>query len=238
MPTATAQAVFPITSTTKRLLDNLSKIAPQVTLASGAVQRVTGPGKAYAVMATATLSESWPAETAIYNFDKFLGVLSMYEKPTIRFTPDTLVVENDGRGSATKFKLSDPSTIDKVPTKTLPTDHPLAEILLPKATIDQIKKSAALLNLTHFTTSVTENAVAITVFNAQTPNSHAFDVDVQDATIRRSVPAFKITVQVDHMSLLLDGDYMMTVHENWPYLFLTHKNYPVTYYIAKDVAVK
>src|SRR5579885_2208891 len=118
---------FAVSKNTKQILDNFGKIAEQVILVEGNVQKVKGPGKGGAVLALANLPEAWPKEVGIFNFNKFLGTLGLFEKPAIQCgSNDSVLIQNDSKSAnwQVKFKLSDTSTIDRAPAKNFPVDNP------------------------------------------------------------------------------------------------------------------
>lgn len=232
---------FEVTPTTSKVLNNFGKIAEQVILTEGAIQKVKGPGKGGAILATAVLPEPWPQETAIFNFNRFLGTLSLFEKPRLTFGADSVTISNDVKSAAftVKFKLSDSSTIDRVPQKTFPVDNPAVQFVLNEPVLSNLQKSASLLDLQQFTIIVTPEAVQIVAADPKNPNSHKFEFTIGDDLVTRlkDFETFKRTVRfrIEHFDLLLKGDYTVSIGEKWPYVYLQNKALPVTYYIAEDI---
>src|SRR5438105_1792822 len=149
---------FAVSDVTQRILKNFSGIADSMVLNAGATQRTVLQSKS--VFAVAELPDVWPQETALYNVKLFVSVLSQFDKPSIRFDADAMVVfqENSPR-LRIKYRYSDASTIDHAPTRTLPTNDPAVEVIVSSYTLNTIKKTASLLNLTHFTAIVENGGV-------------------------------------------------------------------------------
>jgi hypothetical protein len=230
---------FAVSPTTKKVLDNFSKIAEQVILVEGTQQKVKGPGKGGAVLAVANLPEAWPKEIGIFNFDRFLGTLSLFEKPAIQFNAtDSVLITNDSKTAPwqIKFKLSDTSTIERAPSKNFPVDNPAVEINLSKYTLEKLESAAGQLGLDRFTIAVSKDVVNITSANAKNPNSHVFQFTIPETEVKRHIAGFERSMrfQMGHFNLFMKGDYSVLIGEKWPYAYLQNTSAPVSYYVTED----
>jgi hypothetical protein len=236
------QPAFAVSETTQKLLKNFSQISDHLFLAAGQQQKTIGPGDTSHVLALATFPEAWPKETAIYNLATFLGALSTFEKPVIQFEKEAMVITGD-KGSTLRIKhrYSDPTTIQPIKDKVLPTDNAAVQFCLSHRNLSLIKKTASLLRLTHFNVDVTPTGVMMTATDPKNPSAHAFDLAIPltpeqqqayDAAFSR---VFRLSVA--DISPLLDGDYTVSLAK-WPYAYFAHMTAPVTYFLAEDTTKK
>lgn len=232
---------FAVSPTTSKILKNFSAIAGgQITLQEGPLQKVLGGAgeNTSSVLAVATLPESWPKETPIYDLDLFIGALSSFEKPAIQFGTDGMVMTNDTGKSALKikFRYADPSTIKSAKTKELPTNDPDLSFNLSAFALSQLKKTASLLRLSHFTIVVEKDSVKFLAADPKNPNSHVFELSVPNAEVNRINPNFERSMrfQFNHIVFLMDGDYTVSMTEKWKYGYFQSKSSPVAYFVAED----
>ena len=202
---------FPISDVTKKVFANFCKLSEQVLLQPGSTQKIAGPNKSRSMIAIAMLPEPWPKETAIYNFPKFMSVLSQFDKPAIQFNLDSIIVANDARTSELKvrLRLGDPSTIEQMPEKDFPIDNPAVELMLSKFALGRLTKMASLLDLEHFSLVVDPEHVFVQAADAKNPLSDTFEIAVTDVVRREPAFARSMRFSVANFDRLLDGDYKL-----------------------------
>ena len=64
------------------------------------------------IVATAEVKEVFPTEFAIYDLNEFLAALSLFEKPSLDFNNDFVVMTENG--TSLKYWYSDPSVVTTV----------------------------------------------------------------------------------------------------------------------------
>jgi hypothetical protein len=227
---------FPVSDITQKVLKNFADMADNVLLAEGCVQKIKGPRKAKTMFAVATLPEAWPKQTPIYNFEMFMGALSLFDKPSLRFNADSVIVTSGDRAAEMELdlRLSDSSTMEDLSNNTLPNDNPAVELTLSKVAIEKILKTTALLKLTHFTIAVDPESAIITAADPKNPLSNKCKLNVTDVV--RHDKAFKRSMRfpVSDVQLILGGDYTVAMTAKWTYAYFTNKTLPIAYYIAES----
>ena len=68
---------------TVTVLKNFAQINPSIVFKPGKKLTTISPQKS--IMASATISDEFPSEGAIYDLSRFLGVVSMFESPAYTF---------------------------------------------------------------------------------------------------------------------------------------------------------
>lgn len=99
---------------TLQILKNYATINPSLQFkegdSNGSVLVTVSPNKT--VMAKAKVTESIPSPFAIYDLSRFLGVLSLFDKPNIKLEDKFLVVNSGTNSSRTvKYTYADPKLI-------------------------------------------------------------------------------------------------------------------------------
>lgn len=229
---------FAVSDTTQKVLKNFSGISDQIILNPGTVQRTLLSTKS--VFAVAKLPEPWPRLTPLYKLREFCAVLSQFDKPVIDFSDSGMIVRQDvGTRLRITERYSDPTTVQAAPDRTLPTEDPAIEFILSNYTLSTIKKTAALLRLTHFTVTVKNGEVVLSANDPKLPNSNEFDITIlaADTTVHDASFTRVMRFNVEHIGYLMDGDYNMAIRE-WKYAYLEHKSLPVSYFVAEDTQVE
>lgn len=227
---------FVVGDSTQKILKNFSNINGSLLLRDGKKQKTMLASKA--VLAIADLPDAWPKETGVYDLNMFLGVLSSFPRPGIQFNDDAMIIVDDTKGSklSIKYRYSDPSTILATPNKDLPSNNPDVEFTLSETVLAQVKKTASTLKLASVTLHIDKSDVSIT---AQDPKaektSHALKLDIasEDVQSHKSLQR-TMTFKGEHLGLLVDGTYNVSVASGWKYAFFSNKSLPISYYIVEQ----
>ncbi len=234
MATATSAPVFAVSDVTTKILKNFSSISNSVLLGEGKKQKTVLQSRA--VFAIAEFPEAWPRETGIYDLNTFLGDLSAYDKPTLDFKDEGMVIAASGSSRyKTLYRYSDPSTIMAIGDKTFPKDNPSVEFSLSNFDLSQLKKHTSLLKLEAFTITVKDGAVLIAAKDAKNSSSHGFRMEIPKAEVTMHDKSFSRTIpfKVEHLGMLLDGNYIVALSD-WRYAYLTNQDVPVSYYVTEQ----
>jgi hypothetical protein len=222
-------ASFTISKTTSKLLKNFAGISNSLLLTPGKTQKTLASSKS--VFAVATLPEAWPQETGIFNLSTFLSVLSTFDKPSIEFGKAAFVL-SEGQ-TTVQYRYSDASTIPTPPNKTLKSDDPDVTFKLPDATLTKLNKMSAVLELKAIRISVSGGDVTLTLLDTKNSSSHTITENIPSEDVNASEDAaFDIVLKQEHVALLLEGDYDVSLSGSWPYVFFQHQSEPVNYFIV------
>ena len=78
---------------TINVLKNFAQINPSIQFKPGEVMTTVSPQKT--VMAKATVEETFPSGGAIYDLNRFLGVLSLFDEPELIFNDKMVTVSKE-----------------------------------------------------------------------------------------------------------------------------------------------
>lgn len=133
-----------ISNQTIQILKNFAMINPSIAFEPGEVLQTIATSKS--IMAKAKITESLTTSGAIYDLSRFLGVVSLFEKPDFNFTESQVVVS--GGRSSVNYTFADSSMITTPPKdKQITIDNPDVDINIPGDKIQAVLKAAAVLQL-------------------------------------------------------------------------------------------
>ena len=225
---------FAVSEMTQKIIKNFAVISDSLFLREGTHQRTVSQHKT--VFALADFPEAWPKETGIYALNQFLGELSLFDKPTIEFKDECMVISSaSSTRSRTLYRYSDPSTIMKTPDKTFPRDTPAVEFTLSDYDLSQLKKHTSQLKLETVLIMVKDGAVQLSAAKAKDSAAHGYKLDIPKSEVTIHDPKFnrKIPFKVEHLGYLLDGSYTVALAD-WNYGYFTNTVVPVSYYVTEQ----
>ena len=86
------------TNNTIALLKNFSAINTNLQFTTGNVIKTISPQKN--ILARAEVEEDFPQDFAIYDLNKFLGAISLFDKPEIEVDETKLLIQSNGKFTA------------------------------------------------------------------------------------------------------------------------------------------
>ena len=125
---------------TFNVLKNFSSINSNILIKPGNVIKTVSVGKN--IFAKATVQEEFDTEIAIWDLNKFLGVISMFSNADLEFH-DTHVDISNGRSTVTYF-YSEPEILT-TPNKDISMPKPLFSFDLDEQDLNEILKASSIL---------------------------------------------------------------------------------------------
>lgn len=238
MAASVQNGVLSLSPTTLKIIKNFRRFTKDgVAFAAGTTQRILLQSKS--VFAEAELPDAFPQDLAVYDMDLLLSTLSLFDAPKIEFTPKKMVISTDAPGAklSVMMNYSDPSLIDAdlTPKRTLSSDNPALTFTMSQYTLNTLKKTAGMLNLTHLYVSTKDDGILFSADDPKIPNSNGFTLQVPDSdvTVNDNTYERSMRFQVEHFGFLLDGDYTVSM-AGWKYAAFKNTNLPINYFIAED----
>jgi hypothetical protein len=213
-----------LTDKTKTILENFSKISNSVYFFAGKTQKVMTPAKT--IVAEAEFDEEFPAEFGIYDFAKFLSVLSLFEEPELEFT-DKYVTIKDSTTTATYWFTSKEliSNVVVPQNKSISLSNVDLSFELSKDDYKYLKSSSSVMNLTNFIIEGDGTAINLLVKDADNDTSNKMSKKVGDTT-----DTFQYVGDVSNLRML-DDDYDVKVAKAGIIEFAS-KNNKLKYWVA------
>lgn len=180
---------------TLQVLKNYSSINPSILFREGNV--VTTKTPTGTVFAKATLEQEFPSEFAIYDLNKFLSVLSLFDEPELHIGDKSVVVQS-GRKKV-NYVFADPSSI--VAPKKFNPNFPDADVSfeLTSEVLSHLTKALGVLRQPEI--AVVGNGSVISI---QTANSKDPTADVYSEEVGETDKTFTAYFKAENIRLLPD----------------------------------
>jgi hypothetical protein len=216
-----------ISQETLSILKNFSQLNANLLVRPGnVINTVTG---AKNVMAQATVKEDFPVEFGIWDLNKFLGTLSLFDSPSCEFGEKSVKISGEG-GRAVTYYYSEPSLLTTI-NKQVQMPETVIHLNLTHSVFADLQRAASVLQLPDlsFTSMGGENILAV-VRDKKDPTSNDYSVAVGD--VLGDTPNFEFNFKIDNLKLL-PGDYDVEICESVVSSF-TNTNIDVKYWIALE----
>lgn len=216
-----------ISQETLSILKNFSQLNSNLLVRPGSViNTVTG---AKNVMAQATVQEDFPVEFGIWDLNKFLGTLSLFDSPTCEFGEKSVKISGEG-GRAVTYYYSEPSLLTTI-NKQVQMPETVIHLNLTQSVFADLQRAASVLQLPDLSfTSMQGDSIFAVVRDKKDPTSNDYSVAVGD--VLGDTPNFEFNFKIDNLKLL-PGDYDVEICESVVSSF-TNTNTDVKYWIALE----
>ena len=216
-----------ISQETLSILKNFSQLNSNLLVRPGnVINTVTG---AKNVMAQATVQEDFPVEFGIWDLNKFLGTLSLFDSPTCEFGEKSVKISGEG-GRAVTYYYSEPSLLTTI-NKQVQMPEIVINLSLTQSVFADLQRAASVLQLPDLSfTSMQGDSIFAVVRDKKDPTSNDYSVAVGD--VLGDTPNFEFNFKIDNLKLL-PGDYDVEICESVVSSF-TNTNIDVKYWIALE----
>ena len=174
------------------------------------------------ILVDAEVPELFPSDFAIYDLNKMLGVMSLFQDPELEIGDKTMKV-----GGKVNYMFADPSMIVTQPEKEL--TFPEAEVKFAMSNVDfsQTTKAAAMLGLPHV--CVVGDGSKITLGATDVNNSSSDDFVTEVGTTDKN---FCMVFKIENLKLFA-GDYDVEITSKGISKF-SHTSINLQYFIATE----
>ena len=174
------------------------------------------------ILVDAEVPELFPSDFAIYDLNKMLGVMSLFQDPELEIGNKTMKV-----GGKVNYMFADPSMIVTPPEKEL--TFPEAEVKFAMSNVDfsQTTKAAAMLGLPHV--CVVGDGSKITLGANDVNNSSSDDFVTEVGTTDQN---FCMVFKIENLKLFA-GDYDVEITSKGISKF-SHTSINLQYFIATE----
>ena len=191
---------------TLSILKNFASLNSNILVKPGNVLRTITPSKNG--MAEAKVSESFDTEFGIWDLNKFLGVISLFNNPNFEFH-DKYVIISGGGSQKVKYYYSEPKLLT-TPTKNVNMPNSVVSATLSGSDFTQIQKASAVMQLPDLSFVNKNGSIVAAVTDLKDPTSNNYEVEVGDYD---GSAEFKFNFQIQNIKLLA-GDYDINFAKN------------------------
>ena len=185
------------------------------------------------IVASAEVKETFPIEFAIYDLNEFLASVSLFDKPSLDFKDDFVVMTNDGSsGKVLKYWYSDPSVVTTV-TKEITMPECEVSFTLQYDLLSNVQKAAAIIGVPDMVLEGMDSGIAllkVTDKKNATANDYAVKIDVNNDDGKNH--SYKFWFKVENLKLL-PGKYDVGVSSKNISNFV-NANVDIQYWIALE----
>ena len=207
---------------TYTILKNFAAINSNILIQPGNLLKTVSAGKNIYVEAKVT--EDFDIDVPIWDLNKFLGIVSMFNNPDLEFH-DTHVVITNGRSSVTYY-YSEPSLLT-VPTRELKMPKTTIKFDLDEKDLNEILKASSVLQVSDLRMVGEDGKFTISVDDAGQSTSNSFEIVIDENYTGKD---FEGTINVSEMKFI-PGSYSVELTDTIISKF-THKSLDLSYYIA------
>ena len=205
---------------TVSLLSNFASINQNLQFKSGNKISTISPQKN--ILVKAEIPESFPSDFAIYDLNKFLGVMKLFQDPELEVGEKTMNV-----GGKVKYMFADPTMILTPPEKDLTFPDPEVSFVMSNVDFTQTTKAAAMLGLPHV--CIVGDGSKITLGATDVHNSSSDDFVTEVGTTDKN---FCMVFKIENLKLFA-GDYKVDITSKGISKF-SHTSSNLQYFIATE----
>jgi len=206
---------------TLTLIRNFASINGSIVLKQGNVLSTISEGKN--VMATVTLTESFPSDFGIYDLNEFLSAIGIFTNTQLEFS-DKYVMISDGGTSKIKYFAAGDGIVKAAPS-TIKFPSPDVEFEIDAAQLAMILKTASALKASDVSVVGDGSMLRVFVTDKKNATSNAYQVDIGETE-----ETFKANLKIENLKML-PGDYTVGI-SNKKISRFTSKTSDLTYFVA------
>ena len=220
-----------LSNETVSVLKNFATINQNLVIKSGS--NISTMSAMKNIVASAKVKETWPTDFAIYDLNEFLSALSLFEKPSLDFKNDFVVMTEDGStGKTLKYWYSDPSVVT-TPTKEITMPECEVNFSFEDNLLSNVQKAAAIIGVPDMVLEGMDDGVAllkVTDKKNATANDYAVEVGINNED-EKTLP-YKFWFKVENLKLLA-GTYDVAISSKNISHFV-NANVDIRYWIALE----
>ena len=214
-----------ISDTTKSVLKNFADINQNLLVQPGQELKTISTMKN--ILAKAKIEEEFTSEFGIYDLSEFLGVLSLFKRPTFSFEEKNIGIAEDGTSTKTNYFFSDPAVL-VTPQKDIKMPECEVNFVLTHADLANVKKAAAVMQLPDISVHSDTGDIMLTATDKKNDTSNNYSVKVGD----NSEHKFDFHFKTENLKLI-EGDYDVAISSKNISHF-KHKSKEIEYWIALE----
>lgn len=212
-----------ISAETLNIMKSFSSINPSIYVAPGNTLRSISPAKT--IMSSAKVDDSFETEFAIYDLNRFLSVISLFESPEFEFEDNSVVIKS--KGSSTRYFFADKNMVMVPPEKEIKLPDELVSFVLTADVYKASVQAANVLQAPNWSVTGNGNEIAIEVNDVKNSTSDSFRVVVGETT-----EEFNIVFKVDNLKMMMN-DYNVEVSSKGISRFTT-RDEKLSYFVATE----
>jgi hypothetical protein len=182
-----------LSAKTIQILKNFSSINPSIMFNAGNTLSTISPLKT--VMARAQIDETIEKDFGIFDLNRFLGVLSLFNDPELLLC-DNYVKITDGRKSV-NFIYADPITMILPPNKDIKVGDSYVEFNLTADNLQNLMKASSVLQLPEIALVGEDGRLLLRAMDSKNSSNNTFELEVKETS-----KTFKIIFSCNNLKMM------------------------------------
>ena len=217
-----------ISNQTLDVLKNFSSINSNILVKEGNTLTTISPVKN--VMAEATVPETFDQEFGIWDLNKFLGTISLFEDPEFAFENKHVTISSSKNKSSVQYYYSEPSLLTTV-NKKINMPDPVVTCSITQKTFNDILKASSVLQVSDI--AIRSNAASeleIVALDKKDKSSNSYSIALGDLPTMEH--EFCFYFKAENLKML-PGDYDVNITDKVVSQF-TNTNQSLKYWVALE----
>jgi hypothetical protein len=182
-----------LSAKTIQILKNFSSINPSIMFNTGNVLSTISPIKT--VMARAQIDETIEKDFGIFDLNRFLGVLSLFDDPELLLC-DNYVKITDGRKSV-NFIYADPITMILPPNKDIKVGESYVAFNLTADNLQNLMRASSVLQLPEIALVGEDGRLLLRAMDSKNSSNNTFELEVKETS-----KTFKIIFSCNNLKMM------------------------------------
>ena len=205
------------------ILKNFSSINSNILVKQGSTLTTVSPVKN--VMAKATVKETFDTEFGIWDLNKFLGTVSLFDAPEFEFQDNFVRISNSS--TEVIYHYCEPKLLTTA-NKEITMPDSVLNFTLKQSDLLELQKAASVMQLPDMVVRSNNSDVELAVLDKKDSTSNTYSIGVDVTTDAE----FDFYFKVENLKMI-SGDYDVTISEK-KISQLVNTNNTVTYWIALE----
>jgi len=221
--------IMKISKETLDILKNYSTINSNIIIPEGNEIATLSPMKN--IMSLATVTETFENEIAIWDLNKFLGTISLYENPIFEFNEDHVIISEENGKTRTKYRYAESQLIQRV-TQRVKMDDVVVSFELRNKDLSQVLRAASVLQLPDLAvrTSESGDSIELVALDSKDSTCNSYSVDLGE--LPNDGHDFEFFFKTENMKML-PGDYNIEISKKMV-CQMKNQNSDLSYWIALE----
>ena len=223
--TATTTKTIKLSRNTFDILKNFASINSNLLVKTGNTIKTLSPMKN--IMATATVNETFETEFGVWDLNKLLGTITLFDNPELHFE-DKYVTITGSNDASVKYHYSDSSLL-LTATQDINMPDAVVEFELTQKKFNELQKAASVLQVPDICVRSNSDTVELVALDKDDKGSNNYSIEIGDNINNAE---FEFYFKVENLKIL-PGDYTVKITENIVSEF-NHKTVDLNYWIAME----
>ena len=216
-----------ISNETLDVLKNFSSINSNILVKEGNVLTTISPVKN--VMAEATVPESFDQKFGIWDLNKFLGTISLFEGPEYMFEEKCVTISSSNNNSSVRYYYSEPSLLTTV-NKQINMPESVVTCSITQKVFNEILKASSVLQVSDIAIRSNSDELEIVALDKKDKSSNSYSITLDH--LPAGGPEFSFFFKSENLKML-SGDYDVSISDKVVSQF-TNINRSLKYWVALE----